>query len=108
MEYLITESRLDQVINNFITETIGATLDRQMSQFESVTWYFDLKNNLVFEIDDNLDDGSALGVSEEIWNSVNRMFSLNTYQTDEAFMNWMWNYSGKKFPSGVYTFEPQL
>jgi hypothetical protein len=107
MKYLITESRLDQVINNFITKIVGEKLDRVESKVAPITWFHDPKNGkLVFEIDDNAGGDTALGVSNEIYFTVRRMFSLWNNETDKAFMDWMTNYTGKKFPSGVYNFDP--
>lgn len=106
MNYIITESRLETLISNFITELTGGVLKRHKHPNSAVDyiWFTDLKDDTIFEVDD-ADEGLSLGVREDIWNSVNRMFSLPSYNTDMAFQKWMWNYNGMKFPSGVYTFE---
>lgn len=107
MKYVIMESRLDLLINDFITNlTGGGVLKRHNHPNSAVDyiWWTDLNDRTVFEADD-ADEGLSLGVREDMWKSVNRMFSLSDYDTDKAFMTWMFNYNGIKFPSGIYTFE---
>jgi hypothetical protein len=109
MKYLITESRLDKLVNDFINELTGGVLERHKHPNAMVDyiWWTDLEGRTIFEQDD-IDEGLSLGVREDIWNSVNRMFSLSSYDTDIAFQKWMFNYNGMKFPAGVYTFESEL
>jgi hypothetical protein len=106
MKYLIAESRLNLLINDYINNLTGGVLERHKHPNSAVDyiWWTDLNDRSVFEADD-ADEGLSLGVREDIWNSVNRMFSLSSYETDIAFLKWMFNYNGMKFPSGVYTFE---
>ena len=109
MKYIITESRLDKLVNDFINELTGGVLERNKHPNDMVDyiWWTDLKGRTIFEQDDT-DEGLSLGVREDIWNSVNRMFSLSSYDTHIAFQKWMFNYNGTKFPAGVYTFESEL
>ena len=107
MKYVITESRLDELIQNYISESVGL-LERHSSHdsysYSNYMWYTNLKDVMIFEIAET-DEGLGLGVLESLWNSVNGMFSLSDYDTDKAFMKWMLNYKGGKFPGGIYTFE---
>jgi len=109
MKYIITESRLDDMIHKFITNLTGGQLIRHKhpSAMVNYIWWTDLGGRTIFEADDD-DKGLSLGVREDIWNLVNRLFSINNYDTDKAFMTWMENYNGMKFPSGVYTFEMEF
>ena len=106
MKYLIAESRLNLLINDYINNLTGGVLERHFTpdSYSGYIWYTNLKDGMVFEIT-YTDEGSGLGVLESLWNSVNGMFSLSSYDTDKAFMAWMWNHMGGKFPGGVYTFE---
>jgi hypothetical protein len=106
MKYLITESRLDEMIDDYITNITGGVLERHKHPNTMVDyiWWTDLEGRTVFEQFD-ADEGLSLGVREDMWNSVYLMFSLSTNNTDIAFLKWMFNYNGMKFPSGVYTFE---
>ena len=106
MKYLIAESRLNLLINDYINNLTGGVLERHKhpSSMVGYIWWTDLKDKTIFEAQD-ADEGLGLGVREDIWNSVNRMFSSSSYETDTAFQKWMWNHNGMKFPSGVYTFE---
>ena len=106
MNYIITESRIEKLISGFIGELTGGVLERHKhpSSMVDYIWWTDLKDKTIFEAQD-ADEGLSLGVREDIWNSVNRMFSSSSYETDIAFQKWMWNHNGMKFPSGVYTFE---
>ena len=105
MKYVIMESRLDELVQNYVSESVGL-LERHFTpdSYSGYIWYTNLKDVMVFEIT-YTDEGSGLGVLESLWNSVNGMFSLSSYDTDKAFMAWMWNHMGGKFPGGVYTFE---
>ena len=109
MKYIITESRLDKLTNDFINELTGGVLERHKHPNAMVDyiWWTDLEGRTIFEQDD-IDEGLSLGVREDIWNSVNRMFSFSSNNTDIAFLKWMFNYNGMKFPSGVYTFESDI
>jgi hypothetical protein len=105
MKYTIAESRLDKLIQNFITSQVGL-LERHSSPTFGNTyiWYTDLKDVMVFEISDS-SAGVGLGVLKSMWNLVKEMFSLSHYETDNAFITWMNNNKGLESPDGVYTFE---
>ena len=98
-----SESRLNLLINDYINNLTGGVLKRHKHPNSAVDyiWWTDLNDRIVFEAQD-ADEGLSLGVREDMWNSVNRMFSLSSYDTDIVFLKWM---NGMKFPSGVYTFE---
>lgn len=107
MKYTITESRLHNIIQNYITSIVGTELVKH-STIQGVPiltlWWTNPNGNIVFQADNSEDDW-ALGVREDIWQSINDMFALGAIETDTEFMTWMKNYSGMEFPSGVFTFE---
>lgn len=106
MKYIITESRLNIIIDNYITNLIGDELVKHVhpSSMVGYVWWTDKYDNTVFESDET-DDDLSLGVHEDIWYSIQSMFSLDTYDTDMSLMQWMKDKTGMDFPEGVYTFE---
>lgn len=106
MKYIITESRLDTIIDNYITNLIGDKLIKNFHPSSAVgyVWWEDKFGNGVFESDES-DEDLSLGVYEDVWNSIQSMFSLDSYGTDKALISWMKNKTGMDFPDGVYTFE---
>lgn len=105
MKYIITESRLDKMVQNFITNQVGLLERHTNPTFgDTYIWYTDLKDVMVFEISNNK-AGLGLGVLEPMWNLVKTMFSLSDYETDNAFITWMSNNKGLESPDGVYLFE---
>lgn len=105
MKYTITESRLDKLVQNFITNQVGLLERHTNPTFgDTYIWYTDLKDVMVFEISDG-GEGIGLGVLKSMWNLVKEMFSLSNYETDNAFMTWMNNNQGWESLDGVYTFE---
>ena len=106
MKYLITESRLDELVQNYITDYVGL-LERHSSPTFNRTyiWYTNLNGEMMFEITDDSGLGLELGVFESMWNAVRGMFSLSDYDTDKAFLTWMKNNRGMRDFVEVYTFE---
>lgn len=105
MRYTINKSRFDELVQNFISKSVGG-LERHAYPSESYKyiWYSDSNGIMIFEITD-IPEGLGLGVFEVLWKNVKGMFSLSDNDTDEAILKWMWNYNGTKYPGGVYTFE---
>jgi len=107
MKYIIKESRLDELVQNFITSQVGLLESHSSPTFgHTYIWYTNLNGVMLFEISDTLYHGVGLGVLESMWNVVKGMFSLSDNDTDKAFIKWMSNYLGRKeYIEGVYTFE---
>jgi hypothetical protein len=105
MKYLITESRINELIQNYITNYVGV-LERHSSPTfgRSYVWYTNSNDGMMFEISDT-DFGLALGVFEPMWNTVKGMFSLSDNDTDRAFLTWMKNNEEKIEFEELYTFE---
>ena len=101
MKYLIAESRLNELVQNYITNYVGLLERHSSPTFRQVyIWYTNLNDEMMFEINDN-----ELGVFESMWNSVRGVFSLSDYDTDKAFLTWMKNNKQMKDFIGLYTFE---
>jgi hypothetical protein len=107
MKYIITESRIDELVQKYITNYVGPLEKHSSPTFgQTYIWYTDLNGGIVFEISDTPYHGVGLGVLESVWNAVMNMFSFSDNGTDIAFTIWMSNYIGKKeYIEGVYTFQ---
>jgi len=105
MKYIITESRLDRLVQNFISNHVGQLELHLHPDFgESYVWYTDSKDNKVFEISRS-SAGVGLGVLESMFKLVKGMFSLSDYDANNAFSKWMEDNKGLDSFDGVYTFE---
>jgi hypothetical protein len=104
MNYSITESRLNQIIDTFISNQIGM-LKKHIHPSSSVNyyWWTDKYDNSVFEFSG--DDDPSLGVYEKLWESVRDLFDLSPIETDESFLRWAYHHMGMEFEDGIYTFE---
>jgi hypothetical protein len=107
MKYIIAESRLDKLVQKYITNYVGV-LERHSSPTFGNTyiWYTNLNGDMMFEISDT-ENGLALGVYESMWNMVKGVFSLYDYDTDEAFLTWMENNEEMRRFDDLYTFEKE-
>jgi hypothetical protein len=106
MKYIINESRFNNIINEYINSIVGLPIKKHNhpSSFVNYVWFTNNKGESVFESDDN-GSGLELGVRDDIWVSVQGMFSLSVNETDNRFSEWMGELYGVEFPGGVYTFE---
>jgi hypothetical protein len=107
MKYLILESRLDKLVQKYITNYVGV-LERHSSPTfgRSYIWYTNLNGEMIFEISDT-DYGLALGVYESLWSLVKGVLSLSDSDTDRAFLIWMTNNEEKREFEDLYTFEKE-
>ena len=87
MKYIIKESRLDELVQNFITSQVGLLESHSSPTFgHTYIWYNNLNGVMLFEISDTDYHGVGLGVLESMWNVVKGMFSLSDNDTDKAFI----------------------
>ena len=108
MKYIITESRLDKLVQTFITNYVGPLKRNIHPDFgDSYIWYTTSYDLTVFEISSsNSGEGVvALGVLESMWDLVKGMFLLSSLETDNAFATWAANNEGMETPDEIYTFE---
>jgi hypothetical protein len=105
MKYIIKESRLDKLVQTFITNYVGPLKRNIHPDFgDSYIWYTTSKDITVFEISEGA-HGLGLGVLESMWDLVKEMFSLSHLETDNAFSTWAANNEGMETPDEIYTFE---
>lgn len=105
MKYIITESRLDKLVQDFITNSVGELERHTNPEFgDTYIYYTTVRGETVFEISEGA-HGLGLGVLESIWNLVHGIFSLSDYETNIAFLSWMENNVGWDYADEVYTFE---
>ena len=107
MKYIIAESRLDNLVQKYITNYVGVLESHSIPSFgRSYIWYTNLNGEMMFEISDT-DYGLALGVFESMWNTVKDVFSLSDNDTDRAFLTWMKHNEAKREFEELYTFEKE-
>jgi hypothetical protein len=107
MKYLIAESRLDNLVQKYITKYVGVLEKHLTHTFgRSYIWYTNINGEMMFEVSDT-DYGLALGVYESMWNMVKGVFSLSDSDTDRAFLIWMTNNEEKREFEDLYTFEKE-
>lgn len=106
MKYIITESRINNIINEYINTIVGLPIKKHNhpSLAVSYIWFTNNNGDSVFESDDS-DFGPELGIRRDIWFSVKNMFNLSKDETYNRFLEWMNELYGVEFPGGVYTFE---
>lgn len=105
MRYIITESRLDDIVQKFISDYVG-DLKSHVSTAPGPTyfWYTGKNGIVMFEVTET-NKGSRLDVHNDLWNIVKKMFSLSMSEVDQAFLKWMHNYDGSEYPAGVYNID---
>ena len=107
MKYLISESRLDNLVQKYITNYVGVLERHSSPPFgDTYIWYTNINGEMMFEISDT-ENGLALGVFESMWNMVKGVFSLSDSDTDRAFLTWMLNNEEKREFEELYTFEKE-
>lgn len=105
MKYVISESRLDDIVQKFISDYVG-DLKSHVSTAPGPTyvWYTGRNGIVMFEVT-NTDKGPRLDVPIDLWNTVKKLFSLSMSEVDNAFLKWMHNYNGYEYPGGVYNID---
>jgi hypothetical protein len=101
MKYIITESRRDVIVQNFLEDHVGY-MERHLHPSTVVDYehWTDKNNKTTFEV-----DNGDLGVSEVLWNTIKTMFNLTPHETDTALLEFFHSQTGRYFPDGIYTFE---
>ena len=92
MDYIITESRLVKLIDNYINHTVGELEMKNSSNIRGTKDDFELvdKNgNLIFEF-----VGGHLGISQRLFETISSLFNINFPETENMFVRWF----EKKFP----------
>jgi hypothetical protein len=93
MDYIITESRLVKIIDNYIGQTVGNLEMKNSTNIRGTKDDFELvdKNgNIIFEF-----VAGHLGVSQRLFFTIKNLFNLNDSETENMFVRWF----EKKFPN---------
>lgn len=105
MKYVISESRLDNVVQKFISDYVGDLKSRvSTGPGPTYVWYVGNNERVMFEVT-RTNEGERLDVRNDLWNSVKKLFSLSMSEVDNAFLKWMYNYNGYEYPAGVFNIE---
>lgn len=86
MEYIIAESRLVKLLDNYITRRVGKLRMRNSSNIRAKEEDFELvdeNRNLIFEMIDG-----HLGISYELFYKIMSMFNMNYTETENLFVKW--------------------
>jgi hypothetical protein len=89
MKYIITESRLNSIIENWLNENYGDLEKFNRTEFREIY----LSKNGRFKFMYNLKT-KRLYIVSEIWNFISNMFSLDYDETGDILLNWCNNKFG--------------
>ena len=89
MKYIITESRLNSFIENWLNENYGDSERYHRTEFREIY----LSKNGLFKIMYNL-RGKQLYIVRELWDFVSEVFSLDYEETGKILLNWCNNKFG--------------
>lgn len=104
MKYLISESRLDDIVQKFISDNVGKLKSRVFRHPDTeYTRYFGPDRSVVFNVENTKDDGSILYVRSDIFSLIQHMFGLKNQDTAEQFEKFMKKYGWDDF-SGYSVF----
>lgn len=99
MKIIISESRLDSLIMNYLDEQF----DGMTSSIDEESWeWWGVGDDCLIE--KQVKDGVVeVGVSHEIWEGLTDLFSLTPTQADEYILEWLGK-NLKIFPDELYIF----
>ena len=89
MKILITESRLNSIIENWLNKNYGNLERFNRTEFREIY----LSKNGLFKIMYNL-RGKQLYIVRELWDFVSEVFSLDYEETGKILLNWCNNKFG--------------
>lgn len=107
MKYIIGESRLDDLVQQFITMKIGGPIKK--SEITKFSWplYHHWENKNGEPIFRTLDGSYKLDVEDNLYHDVRKMFSLSKKSADSSFLKWVKNNLKIKSFEGVHVFYPE-
>lgn len=83
MEYVITESRLNSIIENWLNENYGDLEKYHRDEFREVYLSKDGRFKFMYNL-----RGKQLYVISEVWNVITYMFGLDYEETGKFLLNW--------------------
>lgn len=91
MKYIITESKLDKVIDTFITSQLSG-LDSRLEKVDSTVnrdVFRDKNGNTIMIILVGMDNKPMIGINEYVYKSVASVFGLNDFhEVQKYFKKW--------------------
>lgn len=105
MRFIITENKLDDIVDKYLTDTLGDEFHSHSHPNPSVyyIWYTDKYGTSVFER-----DSDRFGVREDIWENLRDFFGISptSGDVDKYLIKWLRkNVYPHIEPSKFYTFE---
>jgi hypothetical protein len=107
MKYLITENRLDKVVDAYITSQLEG-LEEKLQKVESTVnrvIFRDKDGEVIMIILEGMDRKPIVGISEYVYKSLNNLIGLNDFhEIQKYFKKWFKNHMGIDL-YGVETFS---
>ena len=97
MKYVITENRLDKVVDTYITSQLEG-LEQKLEKVDSTVNRFvfrDKNGDAVMIILEGMDRQPMVGISEYVYQSLNSLIGLNDFhEIQKYFKKWFKNHMG--------------
>jgi hypothetical protein len=97
MKYVITENRLDKVVDAYITSQLGG-LEQKLEKVDSTVNRFvfrDKDGEAFIIILEGMDRQPMVGISEYVYQSLNSLIGLNDFhEIQKYFKKWFKNHMG--------------
>jgi hypothetical protein len=97
MKYVITENRLDKVVDTYITSQLEG-LEQKLEKVDSTVNRFvfrDKNGDVVMIILEGMDRQPMVGISEYVYKSLNNLIGLNDFhEIQKYFKKWFKNHMG--------------
>jgi hypothetical protein len=108
MKYIITESKLDKVVDSFITSQLGG-LEQKLEKVDSTVnrdVFIDKNGNTIMIVLVGMDYKPIIGLNEYVYKSVASVFGLNDFhEVQKYFKKWFKKHMGINV-FAVDTFSP--
>ena len=108
MKYIITESKLDKVVDSFITSQLGG-LEQKLEKVDSTVnrdVFRDKNGNTIMIVLVGMDYKPIIGLNEYVYKSVASVFGLNDFhEVQKYFKKWFKKHMGINV-FAVDTFSP--
>jgi hypothetical protein len=97
MKYIITESKLDKVVDSFITSQLGG-LEQKLEKVDSTVnrdVFIDKNGNTIMIVLVGMDYKPIIGLNEYVYKSVASVFGLNDFhEVQKYFKKWFKKHMG--------------
>ncbi len=97
MKYVISENRLDKVVDTYITSQLGG-LDKKLEKVDSSVNRFvfrDKNDDVVMIVLEPMNKQYMVGINEYVYKSLNNLIGLNDFhEIQKYFKKWFKNHVG--------------